>query len=89
MKSKTTFIIAGILTLFIFALGIFFWKREQNRQWRWAKIPMPERFARVPSDWDVTTLAQALEKNKKIRDAGTFEEAATRAKLKTVPSGGN
>jgi len=88
LKSKPTFIIAGILTLLIFAVGIFYWKREEDRRWRWAKIPMPERFARVPLDWDVSTLARALEKSKKIRDADTFTEAAAKARLKTAKIGG-
>ena len=88
MKSKRTFIIAGVVALLVFVAGIFLWKREQDRQWRWAKIAMPERLARVPEVWSAGTLAKRLLASKKIRDAATFEEAATKAGIKTVPVGG-
>ena len=88
MKSKSIFIIATILSVIILIAGIFLWKRGQDRQWRWAKIPMPERLARVPEAWSASTLGQRLLANKKIRDAATFQEAAEQAGLKAVPIGG-
>jgi len=88
LKSKSIFIVAALLSLVILIAGIFFWKREQDRQWRWAKIPMPERLARVPEVWSASTLGKRLLANKKIRDAATFQEAAAQAELKTVPIGG-
>ena len=88
LKSKSIFIIAALLSLVIAIAGVFYWKREQDRQWRWAKIVMPERLARVPEEWSASTLGKRLLATKKIRDAATFQEAAAQAGLKTVPVGG-
>ncbi len=88
MKSKKTFFIAALLTILIFIAGFFLWQREQDRKWRWAKIPMPEQLARVPEKWSAKTLAERLEDSKKIRDAPTFLEAAAQANLQEITPGG-
>ena len=63
-------------------------KNEEVRRWKWAKIALPERFARVPASWSAQTLATRLEKSKKLRDAPTFLEAADQIGLQLVASGG-
>jgi UPF0755 protein len=88
LKSKKTFVIAALLTVFVLTAGLFLWQREQDRKWRWAKIPMPERLARVPEKWSAKTLAERLEDSKKIRDAPTFLEAAAQANLQGILPGG-
>jgi UPF0755 protein len=88
LKSKKTFFIVALLAIFVFIAGLFLWQREQDRKWRWAKIPMPERLARVPAKWSAKTLAARLEDSKKIRDAPTFLEAAAQANLQNVSPGG-
>jgi UPF0755 protein len=88
LKSKKTFFIAALLAIFVLVAGLFLWRREQDRKWRWAKIAMPERLARVPEKWSAKTLAERLEDSKKIRDAETFREAAAQANLQNVSPGG-
>ena len=88
MKSKKIFLLAALLTIVTLVVGVFLWQREQDRKWRWAKIAMPERLARVPEKWSVKTLSARLKDSKKIRDAPTFLEASTQANLQNVSPGG-
>lgn len=75
-----------VLAVLLIGGVLFWWQRVQS--WKWEAIPMPERFARVPQDWDVSTLAKRMQESKKIRDAATFEKAAARVNLKTIRAGG-
>jgi UPF0755 protein len=61
--------------------------QEKRRVYRFGPIVMPERVARVPSNWSVQTLADRLKKSGKIRDASAFDEMADKVGLKTVASG--
>ena len=79
---------AAISVVVVLLIAGVLWKREQVRRWKWEAIAMPDRFARVPEDWSVRTLAKRLKENKKIRDANTFINAAAQVKLKTVSAGG-
>lgn len=78
----------GLLAVCLLLVGGFLWQREVERRWRWEKIPMPEKLARVPQEWTASTLAERLEKTKKIRDAETFKTAAEQAGLQSVLPGG-
>ncbi|HVF11061.1 MAG TPA: endolytic transglycosylase MltG, partial [Abditibacteriaceae bacterium] len=68
--------------------GALWWRDEQIRRWKWEPIAMPERMARVPQEWPVTTLAARLQKTQKVRDAATFLEAAAQVGLTKVALGG-
>ena len=80
---KLIFALVVIAAILIFVQ----YEREKNRQWRWASIPMPERTATVPKDWNIVTLGDALERSGKVRHSGTFVEAAGLAKLERVTAG--
>ena len=66
--------------------GLWF-KSAQERRWKWQPIMMPEHLARVTDAWPVATLAERLQKTKKIRDAPTFLEAAQQVGLTKVAPG--
>lgn len=84
--NRKTQVACGIATLVLLA-GVLGWYFKVQH-WKWEAIVLPERFARVPTTWSVTTLAQRMLESKKIRDAATFETAAARADLKIVRPGG-
>ncbi len=69
--------------------GYLYYQRaqEKRRVYRFGPIVMPERIARVPSNWSVQTLADRLKKSGKIRDASAFDEMAEKVGLKSVASG--
>jgi UPF0755 protein len=78
-----------VALVFLGILGGVQYKREQDRQWRWASIKMPaDRLALVPEDWEPPTLADRLKKTGKVRDAKTFLEAARAVGLQKVARGG-
>ena len=88
-RGRGTKILLFVALLFGCALAAIQYQREKLRQWRWAAIEMPEdRIARVPAKWDPPTLAKRLASTGKIRDSGTFLEAARAIGLKTVVPGG-
>jgi UPF0755 protein len=88
-KSSAALKIMLVLVLLASAAGgAFWWRQEQVRRWKWEPIAMPEPMARVPEEWPVTTLAERLEKTKKVRDAATFLEAASQVGLTKVALGG-
>ncbi|PQV63205.1 UPF0755 protein [Abditibacterium utsteinense] len=62
-------------------------KAEEVRRFNRATIVLPERMARVPGAWNADTLAERLEKSRKIRDADAFREAADAVGLKNVVPG--
>lgn len=84
--NKKALIVLGVLSIAIIACVLV--RREQIRRWKWEPIPMPERFARVPDEWSVATLANRMQESKKIRDDATFEQAAAQANLTKVLPGG-
>lgn len=89
-KPLPKIVIALILLIVVVGAGIsgtLWWKREQERRWKWQPILLPERLARVTDAWPVDTLAERLEKTKKIRDMDTFLEAARQVGLKQVAPG--
>ncbi len=69
--------------------GVRYWKREQERRrlFRFGPIPMPDRIARVPSEWSVDKLAERLQKTGKVHDAVAFELEAGKVGLRTVAAG--
>lgn len=81
-----------LLALLILGAGGFYgWnlrrKNEALARWKRAPIVIPQRLARVPARWSAKTLAERLEKSRKVRDADTFLEAATQIGLKEVTPG--
>jgi UPF0755 protein len=91
-RSKAPFI--GLLLLALAIAGGMAWnldrqrKAEALRRYKWGKIALPQRLARVPARWSASTLADRLEKSRKIRDAATFEAAATQIGLTEAAPGG-
>jgi UPF0755 protein len=80
-----------VLGLAVVAGGIgggLWYKREMEHRWKWERIPMTEKMARVPEAWPVDRLAARMQESKKIRDAATFEEAATQVGLTKILPGG-
>lgn len=63
-------------------------KLQRDHEWSWGQIAMSEPLARVPEAWSAQTLAERLEKSKKIRDPKAFLEAATKVNLQKVAPGG-
>lgn len=63
-------------------------KRAREHRRKWERIVLPETVARVPAVWTAKTLAQRLQKSGKVRDAGTFLEAAQQVGLTSVAEGG-
>ena len=90
-RSKAPFVVLLLLLLLGGAGvgGTLYYKRwqEKRRIYRFGAIVMPERVARVPSNWSVQTLADRLKKSGKIRDATAFDEVADRVGLKAVAAG--
>ncbi len=86
-KSRGTKRLIFALVVIVAALVFVQYKREKERQWRWASIPMPDRTATVPEDWTVVKLGEALERSGKVRHSGTFVEAAGLAKLERATAG--
>jgi UPF0755 protein len=78
----------GLLLAAGLAGGLLWRKRERERRWKWEPIVMPERVARVPKEWTVQTLAERLQKSRKVRDAATFMTAAQEVNLTKVAPGG-
>ena len=85
--------LAPLVTLFLLAgagyggYRYFLRAQEKRRIYRFGPIVMPERVARVPSNWSVQTLADRLKKSGKIRDVSAFDEVAEKVGLKSVASG--
>lgn len=80
-----------VLGLAVVAGGIgggLWYKQEMERRWKWERIPMAEKMARVPEVWPVARLAGRMQSSKKIRDAATFEEAAAQVGLTKILPGG-
>lgn len=90
-RSKAPFVVLLFLLLLGGAAsgGYLYYKRwqEKRRIYRFGSIVMPERVARVPSNWSVQTLADRLKKSGKIRDASAFDEVADKVGLKSVAAG--
>lgn len=89
-KPLNKIIIAVVLLVVVLGAGVggtLWWKAEQERRWKWQPILLPERLARVTDTWSATTLAERLQKTKKIRDRDTFLEAARQVGLTHVAPG--
>ena len=86
--NKVVLALAGVVVLG--AAGGAFWVKKQRddyEKWRFAKIEMSENIARLPANWSAQTLASRLEKSKKVRESGAFEEAAQEIGLQTIAAG--
>ncbi|MBW3637173.1 MAG: endolytic transglycosylase MltG [Armatimonadetes bacterium] len=88
-RSKAPLFLLALLLLL--GGGAWMWnerrKNEALERWKRASIVMPERLARVPARWSAQTLAERLEKSRKIRDSDTFVEYAQQIGLKEVEPG--
>ena len=69
--------------------GVRFWKKEERRRYlvRFGPIPMPDRIARVPSQWSVDKLADRLQKTGKVHESAAFEQEAAKIGLQSVEAG--
>ena len=69
--------------------GVRAWKKEGQRRYlvRFGPIPMPDRVARVPSEWSVDKLAERLQKTGKVHDKAAFEQEADAIGLRSVEAG--
>lgn len=85
MNRKAVVALGGVFVLLLAVMLV--WRARVNK-WKWEPIPMPDRFARVPQEWSVETLAKRMKESKKLRDPATFEIAAAQANLKRIMPGG-
>ena len=92
-KKRSKLPLIGLFLLAAAGAGGLMWnldrqrKAEALRRYKWAKIALPQRLARVPARWSAQTLAARLEKSRKIRDAATFEAAASQIGLQEAAPG--
>jgi UPF0755 protein len=87
-RSRVPLVIGGVILLIVAGLALNFWRQKvELHRYNWAKIALPQRMARVPAQWGMTTLSQRLQASHKIRDAESFREAAEQVGLKDVEPG--
>ena len=71
-----------------YAYRVYEKKLADREKFRWGRILMPQRMARVPAPWSAATLGARLQKAGKLRDASAFSEAAREVNLRRIAPGG-
>lgn len=84
LSNRVRFWSIGFVVLIIIAAAA--WSIRQYRI-KWAAIPMPEPTATVGEEMSPAKLGELLQKKGKVREAGTFVEAASQINLAKVQPG--